>query len=102
MRKVSFEYSIPAGAVHVNEEGRGQVKLEFGAAARDSSGKIVGSFSKILGGRISETQAKQVREKGILFHGTMELTPGEYEISFAVMDQVNEHTGSVGAPLKVE
>jgi VWFA-related protein len=102
MRKVSFEYSIPAGAVHVNEEDGGQVKLEFGAAARDSTGKMAGSFSKVLSGRISETQAKQVREKGILFKGTMELTPGEYEISFAVMDQVNEHTGSVAAPLKVE
>jgi len=102
MRKVSFEYSIPAGAVHVNEEGGDQLKLEFGAAARDSTGKMVGSFSKILGGRIGETQAKQVREKGILFHGTMELAPGEYEISFAVMDQVNEHTGSVAAPLKVD
>jgi len=102
MRKLSFEYSIPAGAVHVNEEGGGQVKLEFGAAARDSTGKMAGSFSKVLGGRISETQAKQVREKGILFNGTMELAPGEYEISFAVMDQVNEHTGSVAAPLKVE
>ncbi len=102
MRKVSFEYSIPAGAVHVNEEGGGQLKLEFGAAARDSTGKMVGSFSKVLGGRISETQAKQVREKGILFHGTMDLAPGEYEISFAVMDQVNEHTGSLAAPLKIE
>ena len=101
-RKVSFEYSIPAGAVHVSEEGGGQVKLEFGAAARDSTGKMAGSFSKVLGGRISETQAKQVREKGILFNGTMELAPGEYEISFAVMDQVNEHTGSVAGPLKVE
>lgn len=102
MRKVSFEYSIPAGAVHVTEEGGGQLKLEFGAAARDSTGKMAGSFSKVLGGKLSETQAKQVREKGIVFHGTMELAPGEYELSFAVMDQVNEHTGSVTAPLKVE
>ncbi|HET6933035.1 MAG TPA: VWA domain-containing protein [Candidatus Acidoferrum sp.] len=102
MRKVNFEYSIPAGAVHVNEEGESQMKMEFGAAARDSTGKMAGSFSKILGGRLSEPQAKQVREKGILFHGTMELAPGEYELSFAVMDQVNEHTGSVTAPLKVE
>jgi VWFA-related protein len=102
MRKVSFEYSIPAGAVHVDEEGGGQVKLEFGAAARDPAGSLGGSFSKVLGGKMSETQAKQVREKGILFKGTMELTPGEYEISFAVMDEVNEHIGSVAAPLKVE
>jgi hypothetical protein len=102
LRKVSFEYSIPAGGVHVDEAGGGQLKLEFGATARDSTGKIVGSFSKILGGRVSEAQAKQVREKGILFHGAMELAPGEYEISFAVMDQVNEHTGSVAAPWKVE
>ena len=102
MRKVSFEYSIPAGAVHVDEEGGGQVKLEFAAGARDSAGKLAGSFSKVVGGMVSEAQAKQVREKGILFNGTMELTPGEYAMSFAVMDKVNEHTGSVAAPLKVE
>jgi VWFA-related protein len=102
MRKLSFEYSIPAGAVHVDAEGGGQLKLEFGAAARDSAGKLAGSFSKVLEGKLSETQAKQVREKGILFKGTMELAPGEYEMSFAVMDEVNEHTGSVAAPLKVE
>ena len=102
MRKVGFEYLIPAGAVHVDEEGGGQVKLEFGAAARDSTGRLAGSFSKLVGGKMSETQAKQVQEKGIQFKGTMELAPGEYAISFAVMDRVNEHTGSVAAPLKVE
>ena len=102
MRKVRFEYSIPAGALHIDEESGSPVKLEFGAVARDSTGKLAGSFSKVVGGRMSDTQAKQVREKGIVFPGTMELAPGEYAVSFAVMDKVNEHTGSVAAPLKVE
>jgi hypothetical protein len=63
---------------------------------------MVGNFSKVVEGKMSETQAKQVREKGILFTGGMELRPGEYSLSFAVMDKVNENTGSVLAPMKVE
>ena len=101
-KKVGFVYSIPAGAVRIDEETGNQLKLEFGAVARDSTGKMVENLSKVVEGKMSETQARQVREKGILFTGGMELRPGEYSLSFAVMDKVNENTGSVMAPLKVE
>ena len=102
VKKVGFVYSIPAAAVRIDEEIGNQLKLEFGAVARDSTGKMVGSFTKVVEGKMSETQARQVREKGILFTGTIELGPGDYSLSFAVMDKVNENTGSVMAPLKVE
>jgi VWFA-related protein len=101
-KKVSFVYSIPPAVVHVDEETGNQLKLEYGAVARDSMGKMVGSFTKVVEGKMSEAQARQVREKGILFTGGMELAPGEYSLSFAVMDKVNENTGSVSAPVKVE
>ena len=48
------------------------------------------------------TQERQVQEKGILFTGEMELTPGDYSVSFAVMDKVNENTGSVAGSVKVQ
>lgn len=102
MKKVGFVYSIPAAAVRIDVETGNQLRLEFGAVARDSTGKMVGSFTKVVEGKMSEAQARQVREKGILFTGGMELGPGEYSLSFAVMDKVNENTGSVVAPLKVE
>ncbi len=102
VKKVGFVYSIPAEAVRIDAEAGNQLRLEFGAVARDSTGKMVGNFSKVVEGKMSETQARQVREKGILFTGTMELGSGEYSLSFAVMDKVNENTGSVMAPLKVE
>jgi VWFA-related protein len=101
-KKVSFVYSIPLAAVRIDEETGNQLKLEYGAVARDSTGKMVGSFSKVIEGKMSEAQARQVREKGILFTGGMELAPGEYSLSFAVMDKMNENTGSVSAPLKLE
>ncbi len=101
-KKVSFVYSIPPAAVRIDEVTGNQLKLEYGAVARDSAGKMVGSFTKVVEGKMSETQARQVREKGVLFTGAMELAPGEYSLSFAVMDKVNENTGSVSAPLKVE
>jgi VWFA-related protein len=102
MKNVGFVYSIPASAVRIDEETGNQLHLEFGAVARDSTGKMVGSFDKVVAGKMSETQTRQVREKGILLTGGMELGPGEYSLSFAVMDEVNENTGSVTAPLKVE
>ncbi|HKM66795.1 MAG TPA: hypothetical protein VJX70_06480 [Candidatus Acidoferrum sp.] len=102
MNKVGFVYSVPPAAVRIDEKTENQLRLEFGAVARDSKGKMVGNHTKLVEGMMSETQARQVREKGILFTGTIELGPGEYSLSFAVMDKVNENTGSVSAPLKVE
>lgn len=101
-KKVSFAYSIPPGAIRIDEEHGNQLKLEFAAAARDSTGKMVGSFSKVVEGKMNKAQAKQVTEKGILFTGAMELAPGDYSLSFAMMDKVNENTGSVSAPVTVQ
>jgi len=99
---VAFEYAIPSGAVRLDEQTGNQLELEFGAVARDSEGKMQGSFTKVVQGKMSEAQVRQVKEKGILFTGQMELGPGEYALSFAVIDRVNENTGSVTAPLKVD
>jgi len=101
-KKIHFEYTIPAGAVRLSKEDENQLKLEFGATARDASGKMAGSFTKVVEGKLGASQAQQVNEKGIVFKGELELGAGEYALSFAVMDQINENTGSVSAPLKVE
>ena len=99
---VAFVYAIPGAGISVEAENGSELRLEFAALARDSAGKILGSFSKVISGKLSEAQAAQVREKGILFTGTMELVPGEYSLSFVVKDEVNDKLGSVAAPLKVE
>jgi len=101
-RIVHFEYTIPGGGVLVSNESGNHLKLEFGAVARDTSGKMAGSFTKLLEGKLSDAQSREITEKGIAFMGEMELGPGEYALSFAVMDQVNDNTGSVLAPYKVE
>jgi len=62
---------------------------------------MVGAFSRVVEGKMNLAQTRQVQEKGILFTGAMELAPGDYSLSFAVMDKVNENTGSVAGPVKV-
>jgi VWFA-related protein len=101
-KTVAFVYAVPGAGINVEAENGNQLRLEFAALARDGAGKIVGSFSKVIGGKLSEAQATQVREKGILFTGTMELARGEYSLSFVVKDEVNDALGSVAAPFKVE
>jgi hypothetical protein len=101
-KSVRFVYTIPGNAVRVDAENGNQVQLEFGAAARDSAGKIVGSLLKEVGGKMTDAQVMEVRAKGIVFTGTMELPAGEYMLNFAIKDSVNENTGSVSAALKVE
>jgi VWFA-related protein len=99
---IRFEYAIPGGAIQVGDENGNQLNVEFAAVARDSTGKPAGSFSKMLQGKLSEAQEAQMKAKGLVFRGQLELGPGEYALSFAVIDKVNENTGSVTAPLKVE
>lgn len=101
-RIVHFEYTIPRGAVLVSKEDGNHLKLEFGAVARDASGKMASSFTKLLEGKLNDAQSRQISEKGIAFKGEMEVEPGEYALSFAVVDQVNDNTGSVLVPYKVE
>ncbi|HUL35555.1 MAG TPA: VWA domain-containing protein [Candidatus Eisenbacteria bacterium] len=101
-KEIRFEYAIPEGAIRLDGENRNQLKLEFAAAARDSSGKLAGTFSKTVEGRLSALQVSQVEKKGILFTGTIQLPPGEYGLSFAVIDRVNDNTGSVTAPVTVK
>jgi hypothetical protein len=101
-KKIGFVYAIPPAAVRVEAESGSELRLEFVALARDPSGKMLGSFSKVIQGKMNAAQAVQVKEKGVLFTGTMELAPGEYTLSFAVKDKVNDNLGSVTAPLKLE
>jgi len=101
-KTVAFVYAVPGAGISVEAQNGNQLRLEYAALARDSAGKIMGSYSKVIGGKLSEAQALQVREKGVLFTGTMDLAPGEYSLSFVVKDEVNDKLGSVTAPLKVE
>jgi len=101
-KMVNFLFSLPPGAVHVDEEQANRLELQFAAVARDPRGSMVANFRKIVHGKLTDSQVAQVREKGILLGGSMELGPGEYTLSFAVLDQVNDEAGSVTAPLKVE
>ena len=101
-KTVAFVYAVPGAGISVEAENSNQLRLQFAALARDDAGKMTASYSKVIQGKLSEAQAVQVREKGILFTGTMELAPGEYSLSFVVKDEVNDKLGSVIAPLKVE
>lgn len=101
-KRVRFVYTIPPSAVQVDEENGNQLHLQFGAVARDSGGKMIASFRKIVNGELSDAQKVQVREKGIVFIGAMNLVPGEYTLTFAAMDTVNGNIGTLSAPLKVE
>lgn len=43
-----------------------------------------------------------IREKGISYHGSLELAPGEYTVRIVVRDNLTGRVGSVAAPLKVD
>jgi hypothetical protein len=88
--------------VRLETDQANRLALQFAAVARDPKGNMVETFRKILDGKLTDSQVVQVREKGILFGGEMDLQPGEYTLSFAVLDQMNDVTGSVPTPLKVQ
>jgi len=101
-KRVSFVFTLPPGAVRVEPEETNQIALEFAAVAKDAKGNPAGIFRKVVDGKLTGTQIVQIREKGVLFGGEVQLQPGDYTLSFAVLDQVNDLLGSVSAAVKVE
>jgi hypothetical protein len=51
---------------------------------------------------LSPEKLAQMRQRGVLYKGALELPPGEYTVRFVVRDNLTGRTGSVSGPLKLE
>ena len=102
-KRAAFELVLPADAALaiVDESDQNHMSLDFDAAAREPTGKIVASHGRTFEAHLKPESLTQIRSTGITYKGALDLLPGEYTVRFVVRDNLSGRMGSVAAPLRV-
>ncbi|MFI5089872.1 MAG: VWA domain-containing protein [Terriglobales bacterium] len=100
-KRAAFELVLPANAVLVAESDQNHMSLDFDAAAREPTGKIVTSHGRTVEAHLKPEALVQIRSDGITYKGALDLSPGQYTVRFVVRDNLSGRMGSVAAPLTV-
>jgi hypothetical protein len=99
----NYEMHLAPDAALVNESDNNHVMLEFVAVAKTPEGKTVDRpVGQSVEVHLTAEKLAGIRQKGVAYHGAIDLAPGEYTVRFVVRDNLSGRTGSVAAPLKVE
>ncbi len=97
----AFELILPANAALVVESDQNHMSIDFEAAAREPTGKIVASHGRTVEAHLKPESLQQIRSSGITYKGALDLPPGQYTVRFVVRDNLSGRMGSVAAPLTV-
>jgi VWFA-related protein len=100
-KRAVFELILPANAALVEGSDQNHMSIDFDAAAREPTGKIVASHGRTVEAHLKPETLAQIRSKGITYKGELELPPGQYSVRFVVRDNLSGRMGSVAAPLTV-
>jgi VWFA-related protein len=102
-KHANYEMHLAPDAALVNESDNNHVALEFVAVAKTPEGKTVDRpVGQTVEAHLTAEKLAGIRQKGVAYHGAIDLAPGEYTVRFVVRDNLSGRTGSVAAPLKVE
>jgi VWFA-related protein len=102
-KHANYEMHLAPDAALVNESDNNHVLLEFVAVAKTPEGKVVDRpVGQSVDAHLTAEKLAGIRQKGVAYHGAIDLAPGEYTVRFVARDNLSGRTGSVAATLKVE
>jgi hypothetical protein len=93
---------MPAKSVTVDPQNGNQVDLTILAVALDAHANTRGQGENHVVGKLKEETAEKIRRAGMAVEVGMDLAPGNYDLRFAVRDNLNGEVGSVVFPLEVK
>jgi hypothetical protein len=99
--KVAFKFALPPGIATIDITDGNHLSMQFVALATDSKGKVAGNFSQSVDGKLPAATLESLQAKGVTMPGSIDLLPGDYDLTFAVLDNLAGTIGTLSAPLKV-
>lgn len=100
-KRVNFTFFVPPSAKFIGDEDN-TINVEFAALAKLPDAKPAGEFVRQAAGSLRPEVAADVKLRGIVMDGSIDLPPGEYQVKFVVRDNLTGRLGSVTAPAKVD
>ena len=96
-----FEIAMLGTSLTIDSGDNNHINLEIAALAFDDKGKIVGSVSKSIDGRLKPENADLIRKDGLRYRDAIGLPKGKYTVKMVVRDNLAGKMGSVSAPVSV-
>lgn len=97
-----YEVSIPPGNIAIDGAAKNRFSVILLSAVKKADGTIAGKINtESFEGNLKEETVKKMTFGGVVYDNSLELTPGDYTVTFVVRDSVSGHIGSVIAPLHV-
>ena len=98
-KKVGFVVRVPAEDL-IEESDKNRFDVEFLAQA-ESKGVAAGSVGQTIKGAAAPENLAKLKADGVLYHNSLDLAPGQYQVRFVVRDNLSGRIGSVIVPLTV-
>lgn len=100
-KRVGFQFILPPGAVTIDLADKNHINVDFLAFARTTAGATAGQFSQNLEAMLNPQDADELKTKGAVYSGTIDIAPGTYALRFLVRDNLSGEMGTLSVPLSV-
>jgi VWFA-related protein len=101
-KHIAFDLVLASNAIQINEADSRAIHVDIVGVAQDKAGDQAATVRQVINQKLTPESADNVRKNGLLYKGTLDLTPGTYTVHLAVRDSLSGKLGSIIAPLKVE
>ncbi len=93
---------VMGDSVTIDREKGNAVDIQITTLAFDSNHKSVRTSSQVLATSFKPEMLQKILQTGIGIPEKVELTPGTYEIKFAVRDNLTGAIGTISLPLHLK
>jgi len=98
-RPVAFLIGVMGDSLTIDRDKGNAIDLQIAALAFDSRRKSVASSSQALATSFKPEMLQKILQSGLGIPEKLDLPPGQYEIKFAVRDNLSGLIGTVSVPL---
>jgi VWFA-related protein len=100
--QIGFQVAVPSAMPTSPDFSQHRVSMQVRAVAYDHDQKPITGTKRDITMDLDETALQKLMKSAVSYSGSLELPAGEYEVAFAVRDNVSGRVGSAMASLTVK
>jgi VWFA-related protein len=101
-KPAEFMLGVMGNSITIDAGNGNAIDLEVTTLAFDSNRKVVASMSQAIATKFDAERVPKIIRTGVGIPEKVDLPPGNYEVKFAVRDNLTGLLGTISAPLEVK
>jgi hypothetical protein len=101
-KPIEIMLAIKGESITIDRESGNAIDLDVTTLAFDSNRKSIATMSQTISTKLTPERMRKMVETGLGIPEKIDLPPGEYEVKFAVRDNLSRALGTVSVPIHVE